>query len=179
VIPINNYLIITAIGGYQPEVIIELSRACAQCGCNINNMKMSILGKEVAIILFVSGNWGAIAKMEATLPALEQRLGLHLATRRTTEISPSGKSMSYTLHGSAIDKPGILNSLSEFLYERAILIEEISTQSYMNHIGTQMVNLTFKINIPETVHLASFREQFMSYCDDSNLDAFLEPMRHP
>lgn len=176
-IPLNNYLIITALGLYQPTVITELSRACTQCGCNIINIKMSILGKEVAIIFFVSGNWGAIAKLEAALPILEQRLGLNLVTRRTTELPQIGKAMGYTLHGSTIDKPGILNSLSEFLYDCAVLIEEISMHSYTNHIGTQMATLTLKINIPETVHLASFREQFLGYCDDNNLDAYLEPMR--
>ncbi len=175
---IHNYLIIAAVGPYQPEVLNELSRTCTQCGCNLLNVKMIMMGKEVMITLFVSGNWGAIAKMEATLPGLEQRLGLSLISRRTSEYIQPVKSMTYTAQVAAIDKAGILNGLSDFLFRLAIPIEEMSAHTYITANGTRMASLTLKINVPDTVHLATLREQFMSYCDDNNLDAFLEPLRH-
>lgn len=174
----NNYLIISAVGPYEPEVFNELSRACIQCGCNLLNVKMIIMGKEIAIILFVAGNWGAIAKMEAALPNLEQRLNLSLIARRTVEYIQPQKSMTYTMQVSAIDKAGILNGLSDFLFRLGIPIEEMSAHTYLSHTGTRMAALMLKIAVPDTIHLATLREQFMSYCDDNNLDAFLEPIRH-
>lgn len=176
--PMHNYLIISAVGPYQPEVMNELSRACSQCGCNLLNVKMINMGKEISATLFVAGNWGAIAKMEAALPTLEQRLNLSLTARRTVEYVQPTKSITYSVQVSAIDKPGILNGLSDFLFRLAIPIEEMSAHTYVSHTGTRMASLTLKINVPDSVHLATLREQFMSYCDDHNLDAFLEPIRH-
>lgn len=178
-IPAHNYLIVSAIGIDRPEVISELSRACLQCGCNLLTAKTNVLGHELAIILFLSGNWGAIAKLEATLPSLEQRLGLAIQARRTSEPTPNGQFMTYTIQISAIDRAGILNGIVDFLYRQTIPIEEVSVQTYVAHTGTRMASLHLKVHVPESIHLATLREQFMSYCDDQNLDAFLEPARHP
>lgn len=177
-IPTHNFLVISALGPHCPEAISEISRACTQCGCNIQNSKINVLGSEISLVLYLSGNWGAIAKMEATLPNLEQRLRLNFLSRRTSEIISSGKSMSYNIQISTIDKDGILNGISEFLYRLAIPIEEITTHTYLMHTGTLMANLTLRVNVPDKMHLASLREQFINYCDDNNLDAFLEPIRH-
>lgn len=175
---LHNYLIISALGPYQSEIMGELSRSCTQCGCNILNVKTIMMGKEISITLFLSGNWGAIAKIEAALPSLEQRLGLNFISRRTAEYIPPEKSMTYTAQISAIDKPGILNGLSDFLFRLAIPIEEMNAHTYTAANGTRMAALMLKLNVPDTIHLATLREQFISYCDDNNLDAFLEPIRH-
>lgn len=175
--PTCNYLIITALGQQQPETITEISRACTQCGCNLLNVKISSLGNEFAMTLFLVGNWGAIAKIETTLPTLEQRLGLKLFAKRTSEFHTHSKAMVYTIQATALDKPGILQGLAAFLHQLAIPVEEISGHTYITHTGTRMVSLNTRIHIPENIHLATLREQFMSYCDDNNLDAFLEPLK--
>lgn len=177
-ISVNNYLVITAVGPARSEIIPELTRACTQCGCNILQSKVNLLGQELCLVLFVSGNWGAIAKMEATLPSLEQRLGLNFILRRTSETLLLSKTLSYNIQISAIDKPGILSGITDFLYRLAIPIEEICVNTFLMHTGTRMANLLIRIHVPEKVHLATLREQFINYCDDNNLDAFLEPIRH-
>lgn len=174
---IQNYLIISAIGLNRPNIISELSRACFQCGCNLLNTKINLLGQDLAFTLFLSGNWGAIAKMETTLPALEQRLDITTQTRRTQEPSIIEQSMPYTIQIVAIDRPGILNESSDFFQKLGIQMEEISSHTYVTHPGTRMASLHFKINVPENIHLATLREKFMSYCDDKNLEGFIEPLR--
>jgi glycine cleavage system transcriptional repressor len=174
----NNYLIITALGSYQPDTIQEFSRVCAQYGCNILNAKTNVMGKELVLNFLISGNWGAIAKMEAALPSLEKKLGFTLFGKRTTENTSSEKSIGYSIQISAIDKAGILNGLSDFLFRLSIPIEEMNAHTYSSTTGTQMLSINLKINVSENFHLATFREQFMSYCDDNNLDAFLEPVRN-
>lgn len=173
----HNFLIICAVGQYRPEILNELARACTLCGCNVQVSRMNIMGKALSLSLFVSGNWSAIAKIEASLPLLEQRLGLTLLVRRTSEHFPNQPSMSYQIQVQAIDKPGILNGISDFLYRLSIPIEEVSAHTYLSHTNTRMATLNLKINVPEGTQLAAFREQFLSYCDDQNLDAFIEPNR--
>jgi glycine cleavage system transcriptional repressor len=174
---IQNYLIISAIGLNRPTIISELSRACLQCGCNLLNTKINLLGQDLAVTLFLSGNWGAIAKMETTLPNLEQRLGMSIQARRTQEPNVTGQSMPYTIQITAIDRPGTLNDIADFFLKLGVQIEEVSCHTYIAHPGTRMASLHFKINIPESAHLATLREEFMTYCDNKNLDGFIEPLR--
>jgi len=177
VIPIHNYLIVQASGESRNDIISELTRACTQCGCNILDAKINILGQELAITLFLSGNWGAIAKMEATFPSLEQKLGLTILARRTREPAPIGQWMTYSVQITAIDQLGILEGIVNFLTPLNVVIEEISANTYVNQTQTRMLNLELKINVSDKTQFASLREQFMSYCDEHNLDAFLEPFR--
>ncbi len=174
---IQNYLIISAIGLNRPDIISELSRACLQCGCNLLNTKINLLGEDLALVLFLSGNWGAIAKMETTLPSLEQRLGLSIQARRTQEPNVVEQLMPYTIQITAIDRTGILTEISDFFQKLGVQTEEISAHTSITNPGTRMALLHFKINVPEKVHLATLREDFMAYCDKKNLDAFIEPLR--
>lgn len=174
----QNYLIISALGPYRPEILNELARSCTQCGCNVLNVKTIVIGKEIALTLFLSGNWGAIAKIEAALPGLEKRLELNLISRRSNEYGQPEKTMTYTVQIAAIDKAGILNGLSDFLFRMAIPVEEMNAHTYLAANGTRMASINLKIHIPETAHLATLREQLITYCEDNNLDAFLEPIRH-
>ncbi len=174
---VQNYLILSAIGLNQPDIISELSRACYQCGCNLLNTKSNLLGEDLAITMFLSGNWGAIAKMEAAFPSLEKKLGLSIQTRRTREPGVMEQSMPYTIQIVALDRPGILAEFSDFLLEQGIQTEELSSHTYITHPGTRMASLHFTISVPEKVHLATLRENFMAYCDNKNLEGFIEPLR--
>lgn len=175
--PIPDYLIISVLGPHRPDLISELTRAATQAGCNLLNVNAQVLGTELSATLFLSGNWGAIAKMEAAIPNLEQRLSLAILARRTHDPLISGQWMTYNLQLVAIDQPGILQGLSDFLFKEDVPIEEITAHTYSPQPGTRMVTMVLKIKIPETQHLASLREKLMSYCDDHNLDAYIESWR--
>ena len=177
-IPIHNYLIVTTLGVYRSDSINELTRAFLLCGCNILNTKINVLGQNMASMFYLSGNWSAVAKLEATLPSLEQRLGLNIEARRSDEPSYPIQSMSYTIQIVAIDQPGILNGIVDFLQKQAVHIEEVSANTFITHTSTRMVTLSLKINVPNKMHLATLREQFMAYCDDHNLDGFMDPVRN-
>ncbi len=177
-IPNHNYLIVSVVSPNHTDVISELSRASTQYGCNLLNIEVNTLGTELSAVFFLSGNWGAIAKMEAAIPALEQRLDLTTIVRRTSEPPLNGQWMSYSLQLVAIDRIGILNGLSDFLSKMSIPIEHVSAHTYTGPSNTQMVSMILKIKVSDKMHLASLREKLMSYCDDNNLDAFIEPARH-
>lgn len=174
---VYHYLIMTALGQQRPETLSEISRVCTQCGCNLLNIKINTHGNEIAMVLYLAGNWGAIAKIETAIPTLEQRLGLKLTAKRGTEAKQLGQAMVYSIQVTALDKPGIMQGLTSFFYQLSIPIEEISGHTYFTNTGTRMVSLSAKIYISDKVHLATLREQFMTHCDDNNLDAFLEPLR--
>ncbi len=174
----STLLIISALGTDRPGLINDLSKAIADSGCNIQDSRMTVLGGEFALMMLIAGHWGAVAKLEDTLPALQKRLDLTLISRRTQTRTTPGNALPYSVEVIALDHPGIVSELAGFFSSRQINIHDMYTGSYAAaHTGTPMFSLNLTIEIPAGTHLSSLREQFLDFCDALNLDAVMEPIK--
>lgn len=175
---VEHYLVISLLSPKQASTAFEVTQACTQTGCNILSSRMNTLGEEISTVLLVAGNWGAVAKLEVALASLEKKLDNKIQVKRTTALeTQEGSWMSYTVQLIAIDKAALLSDITGFLNQQAVQIEELSVNTYLSPLGTRMVTINLKANIPEKVHLASFKEQLMNFCDEINVDVFLDPVR--
>jgi glycine cleavage system transcriptional repressor len=176
--PMNSHLVISAVGADKPGIVNDLSQTIMECGCNIEDSRMTVLGGEFALILMVSGNWNTVAKLEATLPSIQERLGLTAVAKRTAPRKASQNLLPYAADVVSIDHPGIVYHLANFFSSRNINIEELVTSSYRAaHTGTPMFSVHIEVGIPSHIHIAELRDAFMDFCDELNLDAVLEPMK--
>src|SRR5712671_3767816 len=161
----KQHLAVSAIGGDRTGMVHELTRVISECGGNISESRMASLGTEFAMLLLVSGNWHALAKLETELKRLEPR-----AAR--TDMLP------YSIDVVCLDQTGIVSGLSGFFSSRGIDIAEVSTRSYpAAHTGAPMFSVQMIVNVPSRIHVAHLREEFMEFCDSLNLDAILEPVK--
>lgn len=176
---IDNYLVISAIAKQQSIAFDSLTETCTQAGCNIDNIRMTLMGEEICVILLLSGTWGSIAKLEAALPLLETKLPIQLMIKRTTSLEISQKSIPYAIQISGLDKPGILHELISFLSQHNISIIDIQTEThYVARCLSKICTLNFSIMIPESEHISQLRDKFLMYCEDRNLDAILDPLKY-
>ncbi len=77
-----------------------------------------------------------------------------------------------------MDHPGSVHDTSDFLSSRHLNTEEIETKTYpAAHIGTPMFSLDMTISVPADSSVRSLRDEFITFCDDLNLDASLESKR--
>ncbi len=173
----QKYLVISSVGTDKPGIVNELAKACSSNQCNIIDSRMTVLGGEFAVIMMVSGSWDNIAKLEAMLPALSQKLELTTTLKHTTERS-SQPALAYSVNVVALDNPGIVHEIAQYFSSQNINIDDLHTGTYSApHTGTQMFNLSMTIRLSADTHIASLREEFMDFCDDLNLDAVIEPIR--
>lgn len=174
----KTYLVITALGGDKPGIINDLCQAILENNGNVIDSRMTVLGGEFAILLFVEGNWNAIAKIESSIPKLEKRLELTIITKRTEARKQGKPLLPYAVEVVALDHPGIVYNLANFFSTRQINIEELSTNSYAAaHTGTPMFAVQMIVEIQADVQIAPLREEFMDFCDGMNLDAVIEPAK--
>lgn len=172
----SNYLVISALGQDRAGIVNQLSHAIFDCGCNIEDSRMTVLGGEFALILMVSGGWDAIARLEKQAPSLQSGLGLTIVVRRTEERSGVSGLVPYEIDVVSMDHPGIVHEVAEFFSNRNINIEEMTTGSYAAaHTGTPMFSLKMTIAAPADIPIGQLRDDFAEFCDDFNLDAALEP----
>jgi len=174
----NNQLVLSALGEDRPGIIDELSRCILDSGCMILDSRMAVLGGDFALLLQVGGNWNNIAKLESQIAGLEKRLGLVIASRRTTDRKASDDLLPYGVDVVALDQPGIVHNLAKFFSQRQINIQEMITSSYpAPHSGTAMFTVHMNVDIPAKTQISTLREEFMDFCDQMNLDAVIEPVK--
>ncbi len=174
----ETHLVISAIGQDRPGIVDGLSQAVLDCGCNVGDSRMAVLGGEFAVIMVVSGNWSAVAKLESALPRLEEKLNLQVQSKRTEPRSGTDNLIPYGVEVVAMDQPGIVHDVANFFGRRDINIEDVYTSRYpAPHTGAPMFTLHMTVGIPADTSIATVRGEFMDFCDELNLDAMLAPVK--
>jgi glycine cleavage system transcriptional repressor len=173
-----KHLVITAVGDDRPGIVNGLTKHILECGCNIADSRMTILGGEFALILLLTGNWNSVAKIEESLPKLSDSLGLNITIKRTEPRPQQGNLLNYHVDALAIDQPGLVHKVTEFFSSRHINIESLNSDSYhAAHTGTPMFSITMTVNIPADQSISQIRELYMDFCDSMNIDGMMEPVR--
>lgn len=174
----QNYFVISAIGTNRSALVQQFSKAIKDCGANIVDSRMTVLGGEFAMVMLLSGTWDAIAKIESVIPRLKENLDLTIISKRTEARKKTANLMPYAVEVVSIDHPGIVHDIAQFFSSRDINIEDMYTGSYAAaHTGAPMFSLHVTIGIPTNTSIATLRGEFMDFCDQLNLDAIMEPVK--
>lgn len=174
----NNYLVITALGEDRIGLVEKLSARITDCGCNIEESRMAVLGEKFALIMQVAGPWNALSKLEGQLASLGEQLGCTLLHERTRKREQMRAAVPYSIEVIAMDHLGVVQKLSAFFARNGINIEELQTRTYLApHTGTMMFSVNMTVGIPANTHIPTLRGDFLDYCDDLNFDAIFEPVR--
>ncbi|MCX7092137.1 MAG: transcriptional regulator [Methylobacter sp.] len=171
-------LAITALGHYQTNFIAEILPSVRDCKCNILEIRSSRLAQSTAAYLLISGNWNQIAKLETTLDIIQRRLDIKIHSLRPEQKDKPKECVPYSLETISLDRDNVTESITTFLLDREIEIEEIAGSCYQApYIQTSVLSTKFVILIPPQLHLLSLREEFLDFCDRLNIDAILEPIK--
>ena len=174
----ETHFVLSALGEDRPGIVSELSRMVFDCGGNIKDSRMTALESEFAIIMLISGNWSAIAKIENALPRIADKLKLSIQSKRAAPRENTQNIIPYGVEVIAPDHPGIVKDIANFFFQRKISIEDLYTIAYpAPHTSTPMSSLHITVGIPGDMSIAALRGDFMDFCDDLNLDAMLAPIK--
>jgi glycine cleavage system transcriptional repressor len=169
---------ITALGNIQTNFIAEILPAIRDCKCTILEIRLSRLAQSTAAYLLIQGNWNQVAKLENTLDSLQKRLEIKIHTFRPDQKDKGKDCIPYSLETISLDRDNVTESITSFLFDREIEIEEITGSCYQApYIQTSVFSTKFVILIPPQLHLLSLREEFLEFCDQANIDAILEPIK--
>ena len=181
-------LAITVLGSNQINFIGEILPVVRDCNCNIIEIRSSHLGQSAAAYLLIQGNWNQIAKFENTIENIQKRLEIKIHTLRPDQKDKDkdrdkdkdkGKDfLPYSLETISLDNESVVESITSFMFDRDITIEEIAGSSYQApYIQTSVFSTKLVILVPSQLPLLSLREEFLDFCDHLNIDAILEPIK--
>ena len=169
-----KHIVISALGDDKPGIVKSVSKTILDAGGSISDSRMSVLGDEFALIMLVDGTEATIQNIQSMLPKIEEDLGLTVISKQTGNATKASPRMPYVVEVVAMDNPGIVHEITDFLSKQDINVEEMATSSYpAPHTGTTMFSMEVSISIPGTTNISSFKNDFLAFCDDMNLDATL------
>ncbi|MEP6882395.1 MAG: glycine cleavage system protein R [Dokdonella sp.] len=174
----ENYLLVSVFANPEHSPLFAVSKRVTDCGCNVAEARVAALGAELSVQVLAQGSWDAIAKLENALAKLDRDGELRLTHYRTSAKLQQSTCLPYVVEVIAADKPGILSQLAEFFAGRHISIEQLNSTRYSAmQTGADMFSAQITIGIPNTMHLAALRDDFLEFCDGLNLDAIMDPMK--
>ncbi|MFE3448418.1 glycine cleavage system protein R [Nonomuraea sp. NPDC059194] len=138
---------VTVLGVDRPGVIAEVTGSLADCGVNIQDSTMTLLGGHVAMMLLVSG--------ELTAEQLHEKVCVPDVVISATAVdarrhfSSPGTGLGYvlTLHGP--DKPGIISAVAAVLASVGGNITGMSTR-----LSGRLYVLIADVDLPASVDVA-------------------------
>ncbi len=171
-------IVISAIGADRTGVVQDLTKVILACGGNIEESRMTTLGREFAMLLLVSGNWHTLSRLEQGLDKLCQSGDLSVSIRKTDAKLVEEDRMPYAVDVVALDQQGIVFNLANFFASRDIEIADAATRCYAAaHTGAPMFAVQMTVNVPSSIQVAQLRDEFLELCDRLNFDAILEPVK--
>lgn len=169
-------LLITTISRSDTNVFNELTRLAGVNECHINYSHLYALGINNTMTLQITGNWSGIAKIESALPNIAKRLNVDIVFKRSHHEKIDRFHLPYRIDVVAVDQPGTVYEIIEFLNSLEIHTEHLETFS-SKHQQTPILKLSMLIEIPADSNIADIREQFLVFCDELNLDGTMEPRK--
>jgi len=173
----QSLLVISAIASNRPGIAHDIIELVAQCGCNIKESKMKIMGGTFNLVLMASGCWNSIAKLEHTLPKKACLLGMTTMIKRTDDVSTRPDRLPYHVSIVALDKVGITREITAFFADQDINIREMNSDAYIApHSSAPIAEIKLTVGISTNISISELRKRFNVFCEKLNLDATLEPI---
>lgn len=171
----TDQLVISALGEDKPGIVNALSKSILDAGGNIAESHMMVLGGEFSLMVLVNAASSKLADIEAAIQDVKQQWQLTLIAKRTRSKFQEKEGLPYKISIVAMDHPGIVHQVTDFLAQHQINVEELQTDSYAAaHTGTPMFSMDISVALPSSTNLAEFRKNFTAFCDELNLDVTFE-----
>jgi glycine cleavage system transcriptional repressor len=173
----KSYLVLSAIGPDRPGIVDEVSKFLFECGGNLEDSRMAVLGGEFALVVLVSGAPEKIAAVREQFPAFATERGM-VATAKETA-GPEGRKdkgfVAYQVRAVGLDHEGIVYHIAHALRELGANIESMDTQATSAPVsGAPMFTLSMRMTIPPQVPLADVRSKLQAAGDKVNVDLIVE-----
>lgn len=176
----TQYAVLIAVGPDRPGLVDTVSTYILDCGCNIEDSRMAILGGEFAMLILVTGEPAAVEKLLAGAAAAGQKSGLSIQARRTkapADAAPS-QAIPYEIEAFSMDHPGIVQRIAGFLAERKINIRALDTRlTHAPITGLPLFSLHAGVDIPAQQNIPELRRGLEAIAAQHNIDIEIKPAK--
>lgn len=151
----RQWFAVAAIGRDRPGIVADLSEAVYDCGCNLEDASMTMLGNEFATLMLVSGTGeDTRERLGDSCRRLEWERNLTVFVRPldgqpVSQLQDLGSPRVLTAEG--VDKAGIVARVSRVLANHGIHIGDLRGHiTPVPQSGTPLYTMTARVRLPGT-----------------------------
>ena len=177
----KRWFILSAIGSDRPGLVAELAQLIYDCGANLDDSRMTILGSDFAVILLCSANdQEVLDRVAVGAKRLERDHGLTILPRfldgEPRPPLPAPGTKLYRVEAVGEDRAGIVAGICRVLADRSVNIAELTTRSRPGPGGAASYELTIVAEVPENLDSRTLREALEAEGDRLLVDVALLPV---
>lgn len=175
----NHLLAVCVLGPVRAGLVERLVRTILDRGGELIECRLSQLGNMQVIDCLVAGDWSALGRLEAALPALAQQFEARALLSRAGQKADAPELRPYHVDIVAPHSADLLAQLLHFFSQQSVVVTEINAQRYESaYTAASMVNLQMGVTVPVSQHPPALREAFMDLCDELNADGIMDPIKN-
>ncbi len=150
----KRYFALSAIGKDRPGIVADVAGLIYECGGNLEDSRMTLLGDQFALLILLSGAGEEISsRLSAGCKRLEweKHLAIFLTPLEETEGKPPFKGILdlYELSTTGWDRMGIVYHVSRLLADEGINIIDMQTKSSPSpESGTPLFAMKIVLQVP-------------------------------
>lgn len=172
------YAVLSTVGPDRKGMADDIANIAIEFDCNIEDSKMAVLGGEFAVIMLISGDEEKIGNLISRSEEIGARFDMKINIKETSAPHSVSQGIPYVLESVSMDTPGIVHSITKYLRDLSINIEDLETEKTAAPLsGTPMFHMRAYIVVPSSVNLADFREKLAEIEHTKNLDISLKAVR--
>lgn len=176
----KKYFALSAIGQDRPGIVAEVAGLIYECGGNLEDSSMTLLGDQFALLILLSGSGEDFLfrlslgckrlEWEKHLSILLTPLGQMVATPKPAELWET-----YELATIGLDRMGIVYHVSRLLANKNINIIDLHTKTTPSpESGTPLFSMKMLIQVPKETSLDLLRAELNRLGEELAIDISLK-----
>lgn len=159
----KRFFVLSAIGADRPGIVADVTEIIYDCGCNLEDSSMTLLGSHFALLILFSGRGeGLRERLTSGCKRLEHEKGL---TVFLSDLGPEGAESppavpepDYELRVVGVDRSGIVYRTSRLLASRGINIVDLHTHlEPPPQTGSPVFTMVVEIVVPDELDRKALR----------------------
>jgi glycine cleavage system transcriptional repressor len=171
-----EYLSIVTLGSNQQHALSALSELVAKYECNLMHSHATVFATDLATMSLVCGAANSIAKLEAALQDVGESHDMTILIKRTLTNPNISNIIPYHAHIVGLDDSILVHELINFFAEQQIAIIELTLKTTTPSTAEVAIfDLMLNLHIPIEINIHDLRKNFITACEDLNVDGKLNP----
>lgn len=176
----KRYYALSAIGKDRPGIVADVAGLIYECGGNLEDSSMTLLGNQFALLILLSGAGEEFQfRLSTGCKRLEweKHLSVFLTPIEEPESLAKPKEITelYELSTTGLDRMGIVYHVSRLLADQGINIEDMHTKSTPSpESGTPIFTMKILLQVPVEVSPTDLLEKLNRLAEKLAIDISLK-----
>ncbi len=148
----------------------------ADCQAILVDSRISYFDNVCMLIIQLAGSWDVLAKAETQIAKLAKAHQFDSHCYRTEALEFKEPLLPYAVQVNCLHQSQVLDDLIDYFIKQEITLQDIYCAGYNTaSTNTPMMLINMSVLIPADHAIATFRDNFLLFCESLNIDAVLEP----